>query len=535
MAFSQPFTPSNCSASLISSPVVPGATVRLVEAAPVSKGWQVAIPFGYPNNPTVTSSGVDFCNITVTYTIADSQRNTTVQVWLPTGEWNQRIQAIGGGGWAAGLHESGLSGMSAAVTQGYTAIGTNGGYPPDLGVEAWDILRDGKIDLLNFQHYATTSLRDLSIIGKSVVESFYGQPAKYSYWNGCSQGGRQGFALAQNYPDAFDGIVASAPVVDWGQLMPAGSWAQAIMNEMGEYPRPCELKTLSAAALKACDGNDGLVDGLISDPDSCKFDPTTLLNTTANCGLFSNVKISPAAVQVAKIGWYGLQSSVHRCMWDGAHHEASFVTEGSIPSLSRLLPYFNITTGLADTQCSSNGTCTVKPFDIPMDWIRYFVVKDARYDPSKINLKDFDEILGRSFKEYSPIIGTDSPDMTAFAKAGGKILSYHGLADGIISSKNSRRYHDTVLAFDPNAHDYYRFFEAPGVGHCWTGTGLYPSGIFESLIKWVEEGQVPDLLEVDMSSRLGFTKTRILCPYPQRSKYKGSGNAYDANSFECGI
>lgn len=313
------------------------------------------------------------------------------------------------------------------MIQGYTAIGTDGGYPPNFGPEAWDVLRDGKIDLLNFQHYATTSLRDLSIIGKSVTKSFYGQPAKYSYWNGCSQGGRQGFTLAQNYPNAFDGIAASAPVVNWGQLMVAGFWAQATMNELGKYPLACELNTLSAAALKACDGNDGLLDNLISDPDSCKFDPTALVNTTASCGLLSNIKVSPAAVTLAKTGWTGLRTSVHQYMWDGTNYEAALVTQGSIPLVSGLLPYLNITTGLADTECLGNGTCFGKPFNIVKDWIKYFVLKDANYDTSKIVVKDFDAIFSKSVEEYSPVIGTDSPDMTAFGKAGGKILSFHGL------------------------------------------------------------------------------------------------------------
>lgn len=328
--------------------------------------------------------------------------------------------------WSAGLHESGLKAMTAAVIQGYTAIGTNGGYPPDVGPEAWDVLNDGKIDLLNFQHYATTSLRDLSIVGKSVAKSFYGQPAKYSYWNGCSQGGRQGFTVAQNYPDAFDGIAASAPAVKWGQLMPAGFWAQAIMNEMGEYPRPCELKTLTAAARKACDGMDGLVDGLISDPDSCKFDPGPLVNTKADCGILSDIKISSAAVKIAKNGWGGLRTSRHPDMWVVTNHEASLVTEGSIPWVSWLLPYINTTLGLADTECFGNGTCTGKVFSFTRDWLRYFVIKDANYDYSKIKLKEFDDIIGKSMEEWNPIIGTDNPDMTAFAKAGGKILSYHG-------------------------------------------------------------------------------------------------------------
>jgi hypothetical protein len=427
MALLWPSAPNNCSSQSIRYPDLPDGRIRALEASQVSKGWQY-IPAGlYSNNPTVSAPSISFCNVTVTYTRVGSNRNTTVQVWLPTAGWNSRIQAIGGGGWNAGLHDGGLSAMTGAVIQGYTAIGTDGGYPPNHGPEDWDVLRAGKIDLKNFQHYATTSLNDLSIVGKAVVQSFYGQPAKYSYWNGCSQGGRQGHTLAQKYPKAFDGIVASAPVVNWGQLMAAGFWAQTTMNEMRQYPHACELNTLTAAAIKACDGNDGLVDGLISDPDSCKFDPTPLINTTADCGFMSNTKISPAAAHVAKTGWFGMRTSIHPYMWTGTDHEAGLVTAGSVPLVSSLLPYLKITTGLADTECAANGTCYGKPFNIVDEWIKFFVLKDQNYDTSKIDVKAFDRIFDVSVKEYSPVIGTDSPDLSAFRDAGGKLMMYHGL------------------------------------------------------------------------------------------------------------
>jgi Tannase and feruloyl esterase len=90
------------------------------------------------------------------------------------------------------------------------------------------------------------------------------------------------------------------------------------------------------------------------------------------------------------------------------------------------------------------------------------------------------------------------------------------------------------MAKDPSIHDYYRHYEAPGVGHCYTATGLYPQGIFASLIKWVEQGIKPDTLDVDVSGLTGPPKHRILCPYPQRSKYKGSGDTNSVDSYYCG-
>jgi len=167
------------------------------------------------------------------------------------------------------------------------------------------------------------------------------------------------------------------------------------------------------------------------------------------------------------------------------------------------------------------------------DWIKIFVLKDADYNISKIDAKAYDGIFERSVQEYATIIGTNSEDLKEFHKAGGKLMSYHGLADPVIPSKNSRRYFNRVRAFDKNVSDYFRHYEAPGVGHCYSGTGIYPSDIFKSLVDWVEHRKTPDKLIVDMSTFLGGQRARILCPYPQRSLYRGTGNVWKAESYFC--
>jgi hypothetical protein len=426
MASLQASSHVNCSTQSIPYPILAGARIHSLEASPVHKGWQY-IPAGlYPNNGPVNASSVDFCNITITYYPQDNSNQTQVQVWLPE-KWNGRMQGLGGGGWFAGLSTNGYPAMTAAVIQGYAAISTNGGYTSgDPG--DWALLQLGKVDYKSFQHFATTSLNDLAIVGKSVVKSFYGTSPKYSYWNGCSQGGRQGFMLAQRYPKAFDGIVASAPAVNWGQLMVAGFWAQMIMNGKKEYPRPCELSTITAAAMKACDGNDGVLDGLISDPDSCHFDPYTLVNTTADClGRDASRKISPTAAYLAKTLWGGLKTSRHSYLSSfGMHHEAPLVT-GDTPLLQSIYSYLNVTTAHADSECRQDGTCFGKPFSNVVDWIRYFVKKDPNYDFLKIDQEELDRIFEDSVQEYNPIIGTNSTDLSSFRDAGGKILSFHGL------------------------------------------------------------------------------------------------------------
>jgi Tannase and feruloyl esterase len=426
MASLQPSPHVNCTAQSIPYPNLPGAQIRSLEAVPVHKGWKY-IPKGfYSNNGAVGASSLHYCNVTITYTPLDSTNLTEVQIWLPE-TWNGRMQGVGGGGWSAGLYTNGYPSMTAAVAQGFAVTSTNGGYTTG-DARDWALLAPGKVDYKSLQHYATTSLNDLAVIGKDVVKSFYGTPPRFSYWNGCSQGGRQGFMLAQRYPKAFDGIVGSSPALNYGQLEVAGFWGQMIMNQFKEYPRPCELTALTNAAVKACDGNDGLVDGLVSDPDSCHFDPYTLVNTTAGCtGADASRKISSTAAYLAKTLWGGMKTSRHPYLSDfGMGHESPMVT-GVDPMIDPLLPILNITTALVDTECLPNGTCRGKPFGIVVDWLQLFLKKDPNYDVLKIDQKEFDRMFEQSVREYNPIIGTDSTDLTKFRDAGGKILSYHGL------------------------------------------------------------------------------------------------------------
>jgi hypothetical protein len=417
-----------CSPLSIPHPALPGAKVRSLEAHQIRRGYQTVNEGLYFNNPTVSSLSSEFCNVTVQYTPLGTESITTVQIWLPTDDWNGRIQALGGSGWAAGLVDITFAAMAAAVIEGYTAISTNGGHP-DADPKTWALLPDGKVNKQSLMHFAQTSLNDLSILGKAVAESFYGRPPRFSYFNGCSQGGRQGYQLAQSFPEAFDGIVASAAPMDWGQLTPAGFWAQAAMHETGEYPDPCELAALTEAAVKACDGKDGPAEGFILDTDSCYFDPYTLVNATVNCGFGQGTKrITRAAAEVAHVGWTGRNASIHPYMKAlKTSYGAAFVTKGSVPYISDLLPYFNTTMGLADSILYPNGTRVGKPFGVINDWFKYFIEKDPNYDYEGVKWKEFDRQFKVSVDEYDSIIGTNNTNLRPFANAGGKLIGYHGM------------------------------------------------------------------------------------------------------------
>jgi hypothetical protein len=418
----------NCTASAIPLPNLNTGYIDSLTAKPEYSSFQY-IPAGlYFNNGAVSATGLSYCKVSISYTDFKSNRKTGVQVWLPSEKWNGRMQGIGGGGWSAGLVPVfDNPSMTAAVAQGYVAVATDGGWSTSHPMfSAYLPNKPGQVDLKALRHYGATSLKDVSILGKAVAASFYGTPPRYSYWNGCSQGGRQGFMIAQEYPDAFDGVAAAAPPVNWGPLIVAGFSMQVLMHDIDKYVHPCEIAALSARAMEECDPLDGVVDGLISEPDRCFFNPYPWINTTANCYESPNMTISAEAAYIANTFWTGLYTSNQTFMHFGANHEASLVSLG-VPYVGWWANMLGITLGLSDRMCDAKGKCTGRPFSMIDEWIRYFVVKDPRYDTSKMSMQDFDDIMEISTREYTSIIGTGSTNLTGFGAAGKKMLSYHGL------------------------------------------------------------------------------------------------------------
>ena len=413
-----PISASLCSPQAIPYPALFGAEFFTLNASLVSNYSRYVREGYYLNHGAKNVTDVSFCNITIAYTHPGQNDIVNVEAWLPIDTWNGRMQAVGGGGWAAGMFELSYMEMAGAIGDGYVTITTDGGHT-SLDPRDWALVSPGNIDLYALQDFASVSLNDVAFIGKSLAQSFYGQPPKYSYWSGCSQGGRQGLMLAQRYPTAFNGIAASAPAINIGQFLVANFWPQLIMNLLGQYPHSCELDALTAAAISACDGNDGVIDGLISDPDSCRFDPYTLVGTKINCthtGL--QIQITEAAAIVANASWNGAQSSNGSFLWYGLNYDAALTGD----------------LGISNTECYNNGTCVGIPLSISTEWIRLFVQKDPMFQFYNMTHQDFDHIFHASVQQFTSIIGTNDPDLSEFRNAGGKMLTYHGLVSYPLTS-----------------------------------------------------------------------------------------------------
>lgn len=302
--------------------------------------------------------------------------------------------------------------MAAGASQNYATVTTDAGLTylsPTSDPSSWALLSPGNVNLYLLQNLFTVSLSDASIIGKSVIESYYGTKPKYSYWTGCSQGGRQGFALAQRYPEAYDGIAASAPALYWGRGAVAGYGGAFAMNERREWPLGCEMDALTRAAVRACDKNDGVEDGVVTDFEGCGFEAESLVGRLIDCGAKGRVRISEAAAAVARAVWEGPKGGE---LWYGLSKDAVLTGEIS----------------LANTDCASAaGTCKAAPFSVPGEWIRYFVLKNASADLTTLTGKEYEGFFHRSVMEFGSMVETDDADLSAFRDRGGKIMGFHGL------------------------------------------------------------------------------------------------------------
>lgn len=277
----------------------------------------------------------------------------------------------------------------------------------------------------------------------------------------------------------------------------------------------CEFKALTSAAIKACDQLDGVADGIIAAPGLCHFDPHTVVGQPFKCSdTGADLKISSEAATIALAAWTGPRSVDGHFLFYGLNKDASLLA-------------------LVNTTCSSNSTCRGEPFSIASDWIQYFVQKDPSFDLTNVSYRQYDTIFRQSQNQYTSIIGTNDPDLTDFKEAGRKMITWHGLADELISVNGTIDYYRQVLELDPGAADYFRIFPSPGGAHCSGGVGYFAEDALQALVDWVENDIVPDMLKgVTLPDTNGTVKSAPICPYPLVAAYKG-GNIDEATSFEC--
>ena len=362
------------------------------------------------------------------------------------------------------------------------------------------------------------------VVGKQITESFYGKEYTKSYYLGCSTGGRQGFKSAQDFPEDFDGIVAGAPALAFNNLT---SWSGHFVPLTGPANSSTFVPTnlwpvIHEDIMKQCDMLDGYADGILEDASICNYNASSLL-----CGSGTNSSACLTSTQVETVDKI---------------YSPTLAADGSLV-FPRMQPGSEI--------LASYILYTGEPFPYTVDWFRYAIYNDPTWDARNLNTTDYDNAA-----RINPSnIQTWKGDLSAVRDRGAKILHWHGLMDGIITSENSPRYYEhvaqTMNATPTDLDAFYRYFPVSGTGHCAGGDGAWAIGqalgaaqsqdpsenVLMAVVDWVENGEAPETLIgtkwVNDLQSAGVEYQRAHCKYPKRNQYKGEGNPKELGSWEC--
>ncbi|KAI8712845.1 Carboxylic ester hydrolase [Fusarium sp. LHS14.1] len=423
--------------------------------------------------------------------------------------------ATGGSGISAGDEMNLVIPAAQGYAAGFTDAGLTLNNTIDSQTTKWFLRDDGTVNEVLLENFTHRSVHDLTVIGKAVAKAFYGKLPAYSYYSGCSQGGRQGYFAAEKHPEDFDGILANAPAINAPQLSPAEFWPSILMTNI-VVPPQCVFKAYQEAIVEACDALDGARDGLISAPEKCRYDTSKLVSKEIECTETNSTVVitKKHAELVAKILEGPIDPS-GKALWYGTPPGADF-------------------DGLANTT-TVNGTTVPAPFLTAEAWFKYAIAQDPSFDTSKLSLSDFFHLFQQSVDRLTDSLGSDNPDLTGFKNAGGRLLSWHGMADPLVMHGGAVLYWDKLrqkASSQTELDSFYRLFLAPGAGHCFGGVGPNPTEPLSALVDWVEKGISPDTLFAETVTGVKSI-SRNLCPYPSTLRYDGKGDVNSAKSFTC--
>jgi feruloyl esterase len=479
-----PFQSGECAP--VASLSLPNATitsVEFVEAGPyvtAGRGGQT------PAGPILPSH----CRVEATLTPVTGSE-IQMAIWLPTENWNGKFLAVGNGGWAGSIS---IGAIADGLAEGYAAASNDTGHEGGNG--SFALGQPEKV--VDFGYRA---MHEMAVQSKAIIGTFYGRAPTLSYYNGCSTGGRQGLMEAQRYPEDFDAMIVGAPVNNVNHLHSAQTQKfMEILGDESRYVPPAKIQMIADAVMNTCDGDDGAVDGLIGDPEMCRFDPASLACT----GSGTDMCLTPGQVASLERVYAPVFTSDGTLVYPG--HARGFETGWRMPEPGSTPP------------------------TLPTDSFRYLGHQDPDWDWRTFNL---DTDLRRVTEAASFIESTD-PDLSAYKARGGKMIVYHGWNDPGPSPLNTIQYYNQVLdALGPEQDDWMRVFMMPGMGHCRGGVGPDQANFMGALERWVETGTAPDRIIASKVDGGQVQMTRPLCPYPQVATWTGVGSMNDAANFVC--
>jgi feruloyl esterase len=473
---------------------LPNVTINSAQAVAAGAFTPPPAPGPFGPNPALFQGLPAFCRVMATLT-PSSDSDIKVEVWLPASGWNNDFQAIGNGGWNGTM---GYAALAEGVQGGYATAGTDTGHQG--GSASFAMGHPEKLT-----DFAYRAVHEMTVTSKAIIQNFYGSAPRYSYWNGCSTGGRQGLKEAQKFPADFDGIVAGAPANYQTHLHVWSVWVAQEMNQTPDsYLPPEKLTVLHKAVVAACDAQDGVKDGLINDPTRCHFDPKTIEckgEDVSNC-------LTPAQASAVQAIYAGPKS----------------------PSGKEIFPTFE-----PGSELGWNLLAGKEAASVASDSFTYVVYQNPKWDWRTMNLSSD---VAKIEKAYGNLIDATDPNMKPFFAHKGKLLMYHGWSDQAIAPLNSIHYYESVvknLGGEAKASNDIRLFMAPAMAHCAGGEGPNDFDKMTAIRNWVEQGKAPETLIAKHATKGVVDRTRPLCMYPKVAKYTGTGSTDDAANFTCAL
>jgi tannase/feruloyl esterase len=453
-------------------------------------------PGGMPSMPQAFANLPAMCRVTGTLK-PSSDSDITVEVWLPIENWNGKLQGVGNGGWAGSIF---YFLMANALRSGYAVVATDTGHVGGMGDGAFAFNHPEKVT-----DFAWRAVHEMTVVAKALIESYYGKAPRLSYWNGCSTGGRQGLKEAQRYPSDYDGILDGAPANFMTHLATHSLWvAHATLKDQASYIPKDKFATLHKAVLDACDGLDGVKDGVLENPRQCKFDPKSI-----ECAAGTDTSACLTAPQV----------DAARKIYGPARNPRTG---------AEIFP------GLERGSEMGWGALAAGPgpLSISADHFKYIVFGNPDWDYKTL---DFDRDVAKADQVDNGLLNATSPNLRAFFNRGGKILMYHGWNDQLIAPGNSINYYNSVvkeLGLETVSKSM-RLFMAPGMDHCFGGDGPNVFDGMAALERWVEQHEAPEQLIASHIANGKPDRTRPLCLYPKVAVYSGTASTDDAANFVC--
>ena len=427
-------------------------------------------------------------------------------VLLPEGDaWNGRYLQVGNGGFAGSIP---VALMVPAVGQGYVVAGTDDGHQSTIGTDAsWALNHPEK--QIDFGYRA---LKETTDAAKAILAAYEGKTARYSYFQGCSDGGREALMEAQRYPNDFNGIVAGDPANHWTHLLTMAAWSvQALSATPDSFVPPATLKAVQAEAIRQC----GDETGVIENPLACHLDLVAI-----------RCKGAAAADCLTDA-----QITAMRKIYGGARNPRTgeLIMSGYSPGGEGERGGWS--TWITGPSADSDAALS-KGFG--SNFFRYIVFSDPTYDIRKLN---FDSDVAMTDAKYAKIFGSYDPDLAAFRKHGGKLIQYHGWADPAIPPLDSIAYYKLVRHRMGPTPKFYRLFLAPGMLHCGGGPGPNVIAAQPAIVDWVEHGKAPALLVATKyegnNPAKPVERQRPLCAFPAIAKWDGKGDKAKLESFKC--